>query len=74
LSKPTSSVISTASRTRTSVAAAPARRHAELTRALLRGYQLTEPDQTDAVRFVTGAFHGYLSLEQSGGFRHHPRT
>ncbi|QIS12576.1 TetR/AcrR family transcriptional regulator [Nocardia arthritidis] len=56
-----------------SPAAAPARRHAELTRALLRGYKLAEPDQTDAVRFVSGAFHGYVGLEKSGGFRHHPR-
>ncbi|QIS19657.1 TetR/AcrR family transcriptional regulator [Nocardia terpenica] len=56
-----------------SPAAAPARRHAELTRALLRGYNLPEPDETDAVRFVNGTFHGYVSLEKAGGFRHTER-
>lgn len=49
-------------------------RHAEMTRALLRGYDLPEPDQTDAVRFLGGAFHGYVSLEMSGAFRHTPRA
>jgi AcrR family transcriptional regulator len=48
-------------------------RHAEMTRAILRGYDLTEPDQTDAVRMLHSTFHGYVSLEQAGGFRHHPR-
>jgi len=57
-----------------SVAAPPARRHAELTRAILRGYQLAEPDQTDAVRMIHSTFHGYVSLERSGGFRHTART
>ncbi|MFI7706576.1 TetR/AcrR family transcriptional regulator [Nonomuraea sp. NPDC049480] len=54
-------------------AAGPARRHAEMTRAILRGYELPEPDQTDAVRMLGGMFHGYVSLETAGGFRHHPR-
>lgn len=48
-------------------------RHAEMMRALLRGYDLPEPDQTDAVRFLGGTFHGYVSLELAGGFRHTPR-
>lgn len=48
-------------------------RHAEMMRALLRGYDLPEPDQTDAVRFLGGAFHGYVILELAGGFRHTPR-
>jgi AcrR family transcriptional regulator len=48
-------------------------RHAEMTRAILRGYDLTEPAQTDAVRMLHSTFHGYVSLERSGGFRHHPR-
>jgi AcrR family transcriptional regulator len=48
-------------------------RHAEMTRAILRGYDLPEPDQTDAVRFLGGTFHGYVSLELAGGFRHTPR-
>ncbi|WP_328603258.1 WHG domain-containing protein [Amycolatopsis sp. NBC_00345] len=50
-----------------------ARRHAELTRALLRGYGLSEPDQTDAVRLLHSTFHGYVSLERGGGFRHTSR-
>ncbi|MDN3354384.1 TetR/AcrR family transcriptional regulator [Actinomadura sp. DC4] len=54
-------------------AASAAPRHAAMTRAILRGYDLPEPDQTDAVRFLGGAFHGYVSLEMAGGFRHTPR-
>ena len=42
-------------------------------RAILRGYSLVEPDQTDAVRLLGSAFHGFVSLERAGGFRHHPR-
>ncbi|WP_190812552.1 TetR/AcrR family transcriptional regulator [Saccharopolyspora pogona] len=54
-------------------AASAARRHSEMTRAILRGYDLSEPDQTDAVRLLGSVFHGYVSLEAAGGFRHHPR-
>lgn len=54
-------------------AASAARRHAEMTRAILRGYKLPEPDQTDAVRLLHSTFHGYVSLERAGGFRHHTR-
>ena len=54
-------------------AASAGGRHAQMTRAILRGYDLPEPDQTDAVRFLGGAFHGYVSLEMAGGFRHTPR-
>lgn len=45
-------------------------RHAQMTRAILRGYALTEPDQTHAVRMLGSVFHGYVSLEMSGGFSH----
>ncbi|MEV7194164.1 WHG domain-containing protein [Streptomyces sp. NPDC093510] len=45
-------------------------RHAEMTRAILRGYDLTEPDQTHAVRLLGSVFHGYVSLELAGGFSH----
>ena len=38
-------------------------RHARMTRAILRGYDLTEPDQTHAVRLLGSVFHGYVSLE-----------
>lgn len=48
-------------------------RHAEMTRAILRGYRLSEPDQTDAVRMMHSTFHGFVSLERTGGFRHTPR-
>jgi AcrR family transcriptional regulator len=51
----------------------PAIRHAEMTRAILRGYRLPEPDQTDAVRMLHSTFHGYVSLEMAGGFRRTPR-
>ncbi|MFF9351939.1 TetR/AcrR family transcriptional regulator [Streptomyces sp. NPDC014734] len=45
-------------------------RHAQMTRAILRGYDLTEPDQTHAVRMLGSVFHGYVSLELAGGFEH----
>ncbi|MFF2324980.1 MULTISPECIES: TetR/AcrR family transcriptional regulator [unclassified Streptomyces] len=45
-------------------------RHAQMTRALLRGYDLAEPDQTHAVRLLGSVFHGYVSLELGGGFSH----
>lgn len=43
---------------------------AEMTRAVLRGYDLAEPDQTHAVRLLGSVFHGYVSLEAGGGFSH----
>jgi AcrR family transcriptional regulator len=45
-------------------------RHAQMTRAILRGYDLKEPDQTHAVRLLGSFFHGYSSLELAGGFEH----
>ena len=45
-------------------------RHAQMTRAVLRGYDVTEPDQTHAVRLLGSTFHGYISLEMGGGFSH----
>jgi AcrR family transcriptional regulator len=45
-------------------------RHAQMTRAILRAYDLTEPDQTHAVRLLGSVFHGYVSLEMGGGFSH----
>ncbi|QXE34976.1 WHG domain-containing protein [Streptomyces sp. GMY02] len=48
-------------------------RHSRMTRAILRGYDLPEPDETDAVRFLHSTFHGYVSLETAGGFSHTPR-
>ncbi|MER8071330.1 WHG domain-containing protein [Streptomyces sp. NPDC094034] len=51
-------------------AASAGGRHARMTRAILRGYDLTEPDQTHAVRLLGSVFHGYVSLEMAGGFSH----
>lgn len=54
-------------------ATSAAGRHAEMTRAILRGYDLGEPHETDAVRFMHSTFHGYVSLERAGAFHSHPR-
>ncbi|MCF4140041.1 WHG domain-containing protein [Streptomyces sp. Tue 6430] len=51
-------------------AASAGARHSRMTRAVLRGYDLAEPDQTHAVRLLGSFFHGYVSLEQAGGFSH----
>ncbi|MEU8707719.1 WHG domain-containing protein [Streptomyces sp. NPDC048565] len=45
-------------------------RHAQMTRAILRGYDLTEPDQTHAVRLLGSVFHGYITMESGGSFSH----
>ncbi|MFJ4778215.1 TetR/AcrR family transcriptional regulator [Streptomyces sp. NPDC088762] len=50
--------------------AAGPRRAVELTYGMLRGYGLAEPDLTDAVRLLRSTFHGFVSLEASGGFAH----
>ncbi|WUJ69848.1 TetR/AcrR family transcriptional regulator [Kribbella soli] len=44
------------------------RRHSELVRAVLRGYDLDEPAQTDAVRLLGSTIHGYIQLESAGTF------
>ncbi|MER6124940.1 WHG domain-containing protein [Streptomyces sp. NPDC001795] len=49
-------------------AASAGGRHAQMTRAILRGYDLAEPDRTHAVRLLGSVFHGYVSLESAGGF------
>ncbi|MCX5401419.1 TetR/AcrR family transcriptional regulator [Streptomyces sp. NBC_00102] len=51
-------------------AASAAPRHSLMTRAILRGYDIAEPDETHAVRLLGSVFHGYVSLEASGGFSH----
>ncbi|WP_026424058.1 TetR/AcrR family transcriptional regulator [Actinokineospora inagensis] len=53
--------------------AGAARRHADMTRAILRGYHLPEPAQTDAVRMLHSTFHGYVTLEHTGAFQHTAR-
>ncbi|MCY1136944.1 TetR-like C-terminal domain-containing protein [Actinoplanes sp. Pm04-4] len=45
-------------------------RHSAMIRAILRGYDLTEPDQTHAIRLLGGAFHGYITQELGGSFDH----
>ncbi|MFC4785134.1 TetR/AcrR family transcriptional regulator [Nocardioides sp. MAHUQ-72] len=45
-------------------------RLAQMTRAVLRGYDLDEPDQTHAVRLLGSVFRGYVDLELGGGFDH----
>ena len=51
-------------------AASAGPRHARMTRAVLRGYALDEPDQTHAVRLLGSVFSGFVALEQGGGFDH----
>ncbi|GLW63445.1 transcriptional regulator [Actinomadura rubrobrunea] len=51
-------------------AASAGGRHAQMARAILRGYDLAEPEQTHAVRLLGSVFHGYISLEAGGGFAH----
>ncbi|GAA2082431.1 TetR-like C-terminal domain-containing protein [Streptomyces albiaxialis] len=45
-------------------------RHSQMTRAILRGYALEEPDQTHAIRLLGSVFQGYVTLELSGSFSH----
>ncbi|MGC4888691.1 TetR/AcrR family transcriptional regulator [Micromonospora sp. DT227] len=47
-------------------------RHAQMMRAILRGYHLPEPDQTHAVRLLGSVFQGFVGLEMGGGFDHSP--
>jgi len=51
-------------------AASAGPRHAEMMRAILRGYAVTGPDETHAVRLLGSVFHGYVDLETQGGFDH----
>ncbi|PAU45524.1 hypothetical protein CK936_28830 [Streptomyces albireticuli] len=45
-------------------------RHSLMPRAILRGYELTEPEQAHAVRLLGRVIHGRISLEATGGFSH----
>ncbi|WP_274918224.1 TetR/AcrR family transcriptional regulator [Streptomyces sp. WZ-12] len=51
-------------------AGSAAPKHSQMLRAILRGYDLAEPDQTHAVRLLGSVIHGYVSLEAAGGFSH----
>lgn len=50
------------------------RRHSTMMRAVLRGYDIGEPDRTHAVRFLGSVLHGYAALELGGGFDHSEPT
>lgn len=56
-----------------SPAAHAAYRHSDLTRALLRGYALAEPHETDAVRLLGATILGFVTLEAGGSYQHHSR-
>lgn len=43
---------------------------AQMIRAVLRGYDLGEPEQTHAVRLLGSVFLGYPTLELGGSFSH----
>ncbi|MFC4909650.1 TetR/AcrR family transcriptional regulator [Actinomadura gamaensis] len=45
-------------------------RHSAMARAILRGYGVPEEEQTHAVRLLGSTFHGFVSLEATGGFEH----
>lgn len=53
-----------------SPAVAAGRRHAALTRAVLRGYALNDADTVHAVRLLGSVVHGFTDLEVSGAFDH----
>lgn len=53
-----------------SPALAAGRRHADLTRAVLRGYGLDEADAVHATRLLGSVVHGYTDLELGGSFDH----
>ncbi|MCD4526298.1 TetR/AcrR family transcriptional regulator [Nocardioides sp. cx-173] len=45
-------------------------RHAAMARAVLRGYDLAEPDATHAVRLLGSVFRGFVDQELAGAFSH----
>jgi hypothetical protein len=51
-------------------AASAGPRNSQMIRAILRGYHLSETDQTHAVRLIGSTFHGYIRLEMGGSFDH----
>jgi AcrR family transcriptional regulator len=51
-------------------AASAGGRHVQMARAILRGYDVAEPDHIPAVRLLGSVVHGYVSLELGGGFSH----
>ncbi|MFI1227565.1 MULTISPECIES: TetR/AcrR family transcriptional regulator [unclassified Streptomyces] len=51
-------------------AASAGLRHSRMMRAILRGYALTELQETHAVRLLGSVFSGFVGLETAGGFSH----
>lgn len=49
-------------------------RSVALTTAILRAYHLEDDDLIDASRLLRSTFHGYATLETSGGFAHTRET
>ena len=49
-------------------ATSAAGRHSAMTRAILRGYALPEAEHDHAVRLLHSTFHGFVTLERTGGF------
>ena len=45
-------------------------RHAAMSRAVLLGYAVPEPDRTHAVRLIGAVVRGFVDLELGGGFDH----
>jgi AcrR family transcriptional regulator len=52
------------------VASPGARRVAEMTMAVLRGYDVGEAELVHVTRFLGATVNGFLALERSGGFGH----
>lgn len=51
-------------------ALAAGRRHADLTRSVLRGYALAPAYEVHAIRLIGSVVHGFASLELAGSFAH----
>ncbi|MFG1606246.1 TetR/AcrR family transcriptional regulator [Actinoplanes sp. NPDC049265] len=51
-------------------AASAGPRHAEMTFAILRGYDLPDSERVHAVRLLGSIFHGYVRMELGGAFDH----
>ena len=51
-------------------AASAGPRHAQLGRSTVRGYGLSDVDETHAVRLLGATFHGYAALDAAGAFGH----
>ena len=54
----------------TAAAARAGSRHADMMRAVLRDYALSDADEVHAVRLLGSTFHGFVALELAGAFAH----